>query len=224
MLELYKAPSRRAITSGALNTVPDKSVFMRYFLKKLNDNEKTLISAGQLFNSFKIAVINNSPRGQKPQYGIIGEAGDEGGDFIFLNGIKNNKKDIVMNEVEDKINQANKTPSNSLKFEIGAMKIRSTYGSNNAIKLKSTSMEITADSIIFFKNGAIEPYKIVQKVRGNYYKITNGIDNFILTIQNEAGKKRGFIYSSLAVFGSEVPDKYLTTTTYYLKAVNIIEK
>ena len=85
-------------------------------------------------------------------------------------------------------------------------------------------MEITVDSIIFFKNGAIEPYKIVQKVRCNYYKITNGIDNFILTIKNEAGKKRGFIYSSLAVFGSEVPDKYLTTTTYYLKAVNIIEK
>ncbi len=92
MLELYNAPSRRAITSGALNTVPDKSVFMRYLIKKLNENDKILISADQLFNSFKMIVIDNSPRGQKPQYGVIGEAGDEGGDFIFLRKNKLNIK------------------------------------------------------------------------------------------------------------------------------------
>jgi len=97
MLELYNAPSRRAITSGALNTVPDKSVFMRYLIKKLNENDNTLISAEQLFNSFKMIVIDNSPRGQKPQFGVIGESGDEGGDFIFLR-----------KEVKSEINEINK--------------------------------------------------------------------------------------------------------------------
>ena len=84
MLELYKLPSRKAMTSGTLNTVPDKSVFMQYLLKNLKQNQELLISADQLFRSFKTAVINNSPNGQVPQYGPIIQSGDEGGDFIFL--------------------------------------------------------------------------------------------------------------------------------------------
>ncbi|MEM9326034.1 MAG: caspase family protein [Bacteroidota bacterium] len=84
MLELYKLPSRKAMTSGTLNTVPDKSVFMQYLLKNLKQNQELLISADQLFRSFKTAVINNSPNGQVPQYGPIVQSGDEGGDFIFL--------------------------------------------------------------------------------------------------------------------------------------------
>jgi hypothetical protein len=42
------------------------------------------MSADQLFRQFKTAVINNSPNGQVPQYGPISQAGDEGGDFVFL--------------------------------------------------------------------------------------------------------------------------------------------
>ncbi len=83
MLELYKMPSRKAITSGTLSTVPDESVFVKYLISNLESNESPMISAGELFNHFKIAVINNSPNGQVPQYGVISQAGDEGGEFIF---------------------------------------------------------------------------------------------------------------------------------------------
>jgi hypothetical protein len=84
ILEMYKLPSRKAMTSGALKTVPDKSVFITYLLKYLINHDQPLLSTEELFRTFKIAVINNSPNGQVPQYGPIGQAGDEGGDFIFL--------------------------------------------------------------------------------------------------------------------------------------------
>jgi len=84
ILGLYKLPSRKAMTSGAMNTVPDKSVFIEYLLKRLTQNTEMLISAQELFSSFRSAVINNSVNGQVPQYGDINNAGDEGGEFIFL--------------------------------------------------------------------------------------------------------------------------------------------
>jgi hypothetical protein len=83
-LELYKIPSRQAMTSGAMKSVPDKSVFVEYLCKRLNDNKETFLSAEQLFSSFKIAVMNNSANGQIPQFGVIKESGDEGGDFVFI--------------------------------------------------------------------------------------------------------------------------------------------
>ena len=82
-LELAKLPSRKAITSGAMKTVPDKSVFIEYLTKRLEENDRSLLPAEILFSSFKIAVMNNS-HGQVPQFGDIKGAGDEGGDFIFL--------------------------------------------------------------------------------------------------------------------------------------------
>jgi hypothetical protein len=84
IIELYKMPSRKAMTSGTLTTVPDKSVFVKYLIKNLQENDLPMVSAGELFQKFKIAVINNSQNGQVPQYGAIGQAGDEGGEFIFL--------------------------------------------------------------------------------------------------------------------------------------------
>jgi hypothetical protein len=82
--QLYELPSRKAMTSGALKEVPDKSVFIEYLVKRLKQNSEKYLSAEQLFSSFKLAVINNSANGQVPQYGEIKEAGDEGGDFIFI--------------------------------------------------------------------------------------------------------------------------------------------
>lgn len=84
MLEMYKMPSRKAITSGTLTTVPDKSVFMQYLVNGLDKNADPLYSAEQLFYDLKIAVINNSPNGQVPQYGVIRQTDDQGGAFIFL--------------------------------------------------------------------------------------------------------------------------------------------
>jgi hypothetical protein len=79
---LYDLPSRKAMTSGTLQEVPDKSVFVEYFVKRLEENLKKYLPSEQLFFSFKPAVLNNSDN--VPQFGIIKNAGDEGGDFIFI--------------------------------------------------------------------------------------------------------------------------------------------
>lgn len=79
---LYKLPSRRAITSGTMTTVPDKSVFFEYLAKRLEANQDEFMTSQQLFDSFRQAVISNSLT--VPQDGVIAEAGDEGGDFIFV--------------------------------------------------------------------------------------------------------------------------------------------
>jgi len=80
--QLYALPSRKAMTSGMLKEVPDKSVFMKYLLERLSSNKEKYISSEQLFSSFRTAVMNNSEN--VPQYGEIKSAGDEGGDFIFI--------------------------------------------------------------------------------------------------------------------------------------------
>ena len=70
------------MTSGTLKEVPDRSVFLLYLNKRLQENTQPYISAEELFSSFKTAVLNNSPN--IPQYGEIKDTGDEGGDFIFI--------------------------------------------------------------------------------------------------------------------------------------------
>jgi hypothetical protein len=87
-LELYKLPSRKAITSGNMTMVPDKSVFIDYLIKRLEENTSNYLSSEQLYASFKIAVINNSATNQIPKFGEIRESGDEGGDFIFIRRMK----------------------------------------------------------------------------------------------------------------------------------------
>lgn len=79
---LYSIPSRRAMTSGTMTAVPDNSVFLQYLLKRLTENQAKFLSAQQLFDSFRAAVINNS--NVVPQDGVIADTGDEGGDFIFI--------------------------------------------------------------------------------------------------------------------------------------------
>jgi hypothetical protein len=86
--EMYKLSSRKAITSGTLKEVPDRSVFVEYLTKRLSDNNEPYLTSEQLFVSFRTAVINNSPIKQVPQYGEIRESGDEGGDFVFIKKIK----------------------------------------------------------------------------------------------------------------------------------------
>ena len=80
--KLYELPSRKAMTSGTLTKVPDRSAFIRFLIERLTDNTETYLSSEQLFSSFRIAVINNSD--VIPQYGEIRNVGDQGGDFIFI--------------------------------------------------------------------------------------------------------------------------------------------
>jgi len=80
--KLYELPSRKAMTSGTLTEVPDRSAFIRFLVERLSENTEKYMSSEQLFSSFRIAVINNSD--VVPQYGEIRNVGDQGGDFIFI--------------------------------------------------------------------------------------------------------------------------------------------
>ncbi len=79
--ELYRDPSRKAMTSGNLSQVPDKSIFLQQLLKKLSDNEDDYLPAITLYTRMYEPITNNSAT--HPVYGVIQGAGDEGGDFIF---------------------------------------------------------------------------------------------------------------------------------------------
>ncbi len=80
--KLYSMPSKKAMTSGNLKVVPDKSVFLHYLVKRLDENADKYVSSDVLFTSFRIAVMNNS--NTEPQYGTMQNTGDEGGEFIFV--------------------------------------------------------------------------------------------------------------------------------------------
>jgi hypothetical protein len=80
--KIYRLSSRKAMTSGNLKTVPDQSKFFEYLNKRLNDNTEKYLSSRELFNSLYNAVLNNT--NTVPQYGVIQDTGDEGGDFIFI--------------------------------------------------------------------------------------------------------------------------------------------
>ena len=82
--ELYKTPSRKAMTSGAMKEVPDKSVFVSFLIKKLQENAMPYMPVQTLFTRLREPVINNSPNSQVPQFGVIRETGDEDGEFVFI--------------------------------------------------------------------------------------------------------------------------------------------
>lgn len=85
--EVHRLSSRQALTSGGIEPVMDggkngHSVFAYYFLKSLNENSSKFFDIGQLYNSIKIPVVNNSD--QTPKLSPIKDTGDEGGQFIFI--------------------------------------------------------------------------------------------------------------------------------------------
>jgi hypothetical protein len=79
---MLKRPSRKAMTSGSLTTVPDKSVFMKYLLKALEENKDLYLPSEDLFDSIRLSMKANSET--KPLYGEIQNAGDEGGNFVLI--------------------------------------------------------------------------------------------------------------------------------------------
>lgn len=80
--DMLKRPSRKAMTSGALTTVPDKSVFMKYLLKVLTENENKYLPSEDLFYDLALRMKSNSDT--RPLYGEIRNVGDEGGNFVFI--------------------------------------------------------------------------------------------------------------------------------------------
>jgi hypothetical protein len=79
---MMRRNSRKAMTSGSLTTVPDKSVFMRYLLKVLQENENMFLPSEDLFDEVRIAMRSNAST--RPLYGEIQNVGDEGGNFVFI--------------------------------------------------------------------------------------------------------------------------------------------
>jgi hypothetical protein len=79
---IYTRPSRKAMTSGNLSEVPDDSIFLRYLVKRLEENTRSFILAEELFSSFETIV--KSQTSTIPRYGDIKGTGDQGGDFIFI--------------------------------------------------------------------------------------------------------------------------------------------
>ncbi len=85
--ETYNLKSRQAMTSGGIEPVMDggrdgHSVFAYYFLQALRNNQGIYFDASQVFEKLKIPVANNSD--QKPILQPVKNAGDEGGQFIFI--------------------------------------------------------------------------------------------------------------------------------------------
>ena len=86
--EKYKKPSRNILTSGGVEPVADggkdgHSIFAYYFLKTLRDNTRPYLSAKQLGVAVEQLVCRNSD--QTPISRFIHGAGDEGGQFFFIN-------------------------------------------------------------------------------------------------------------------------------------------
>ena len=85
--DMLKRRSRKAMTSGSLVTVPDKSIFMKYLIKALEENQNLYLTTEDLYDEVSHAMKNNSVI--KPVYGEIQNTGDERGNFVFQQ--RNNK-------------------------------------------------------------------------------------------------------------------------------------
>jgi Caspase domain/WG containing repeat len=73
--------SRQCISSGQRVEVPNASAFIATLLQVLNENTAEKLRIGTLFERVKTPVLL---KGLVPQYGILPNAGSDGGDFIFL--------------------------------------------------------------------------------------------------------------------------------------------
>ncbi len=55
--KLFDLPSRKAMTSGTLKEVSDKSVFIKYLNKRLVENPEKYITFEKMFSEFHTAVL-----------------------------------------------------------------------------------------------------------------------------------------------------------------------
>ncbi len=75
------------MSSGGLEPVQDdgggaNSVFAKYFVTTLEDNQTPVLEGSKLFLQIREPVMENAL--QTPWYAPIRYAGHEGGDFLFL--------------------------------------------------------------------------------------------------------------------------------------------
>jgi tetratricopeptide (TPR) repeat protein len=75
--------SRVAITSGNDTEVPDESVFMKYLVKALSENQEKYMTAQKMFINHIIEAVMTETK-TEPRYGTLELAGHVGGDFVFV--------------------------------------------------------------------------------------------------------------------------------------------
>ncbi|MBK8451329.1 MAG: caspase family protein [Saprospiraceae bacterium] len=74
--------SRKFISSGAKETVPDKSYFNEYLIKYLNNNEHEFTFEYTIYNDIIEPIRRNSLT--TPVYGVFFDTKDEGGHFFLI--------------------------------------------------------------------------------------------------------------------------------------------
>ena len=82
IMHQYFQSSIRAMTSGDMSLVDDKSPFIHSFIQYLKNNNESCFTATTLYSAIKLYVIEESLNYQTPQFGTLHP--DEGGDFIFI--------------------------------------------------------------------------------------------------------------------------------------------
>ncbi|WP_185716240.1 caspase family protein [Larkinella knui] len=81
--EKYNQKSRKAMSCSSLEEVPDNSVFLEYFIRRLATNSEEYLPSEELFDSLKNEVHNKTQIRQKPTYGHIKGLTPGAGDFLF---------------------------------------------------------------------------------------------------------------------------------------------
>lgn len=80
----YTNPSRKAMTSGALEEVSDNSLFMKMLLNELGNNNEHFLTATTLFHTTNDTLGGIKEFKQRPQFNAIHTSGNKGGDFVFV--------------------------------------------------------------------------------------------------------------------------------------------
>jgi hypothetical protein len=89
MEKQWESPSRKVMTSGNIEAVPDNSFFIYYLTEFLRNNKKQFLSTKDLWNYVDNGIREHkkNPDGQQyysPQYSAITGVGDKGGTYIFV--------------------------------------------------------------------------------------------------------------------------------------------
>ncbi len=98
-LSLYNEKSRWGLTSGNKTPVSDKgsgghSVFAYQLIKELERSDKPFISIQEIYTRIAPVIANNSE--QTPRCSPILNAGDQGGQFVFMASVK--KEEVITKE------------------------------------------------------------------------------------------------------------------------------
>ncbi len=85
--EQNKNASRKMMTSGNVEKVPDISIFIKYFIKSLVENENEYLSTNDIWKKVKPEVEKQANK--EPRYIAVDDVGDRRGQFIFERRKKN---------------------------------------------------------------------------------------------------------------------------------------